>query len=166
MAKKTSFWAQAKTLFGVAPASKSESKPRVATKREARMSGLGQPQYLATTLDVQRIQNALRSAERGDTWLLFTIFRDMVASYGHLQSEWSKRKAVITGNTEVLIPDDPENEDDKIACEVIKQVISDCQNWRQGLVHLLDATLYPLAAAEKIFEPVGSAESTKYKYPS
>ena len=102
----------------------------ILTSRKARVSGAAQPQYQGTQLDVSRIQNALRAAERGDTWMLFTIFRDMVASYGHLQSEWSKRKAVITGNTEVLIPDDPENEDDKIACEVIKQVISDCQNWR------------------------------------
>lgn len=141
------------------------AKSGVATERKARMSGLGQPQYISTTLDVQRIQNALRSAERGDTWLLFTIFRDMYASYGHLQSEWSKRKCVITGNPETLIPHDPNNEDDVIACEVISQMIDGCRNWFDGLNHLLDATLYPLAAAEKIFEPVGSADSSRYKYP-
>ena len=142
-----------------------EPKPRVATKRSARMTGMGQPQYLATTLDVQRIQNALRAAERGDTWLLFTIFRDMVASYGHLNAEWGKRKLVITGNPETLIPADPANEDDKIACEVIKQVIEDCENWNMALTHLLDATLYPLAAAEKIFEPVTSSDNHRFKHP-
>lgn len=165
MATRPTFLDRAKSLFFASKPDVKERKTKVATERRARMSGLGQPQYLASTLDVQRIQNSLRSAERGDTWLLFTIFRDMVASYGHLQSEWSKRKAVITGNAETLIPVDPTSEDDKIACEVIKQVINDCENWRSGLIHLLDATLYPLAAAEKIFEPVGSAESTKYKYP-
>jgi phage gp29-like protein len=140
-------------------------KADIANSREARISGLGQPQYIASTLDVQRIQNALRSAERGDTWMLFTIFRDMVASYGHLQAQWAKRKAVITGNAEILIPADPDNEDDKIACQVIKQIISNCDNWRIGLTHLLDATLYPLAAAEKIWEEVGQAQSIRYKYP-
>jgi phage gp29-like protein len=142
-----------------------EPKPRVSTKRTSRMSGYGQPQYLANTLDVQRIQNALRAAERGDTWLLFTIFRDMVASYGHLNAEWGKRKLVITGNPETLIPADPNNEDDKIACEVIKQVIEDCENWNMALTHLLDATLYPLAAAEKIFEPVTSSDNSRFKHP-
>lgn len=131
----------------------------VQTSRQARLSGLGQPAYLAYTLDVQRIQNALRSAERGDTWLLFTIFRDMYASYGHLQTEWAKRKCVITGNPQTLIPYDADDKDDKIACEVIQQMIDNCGNWYDGLNHLLDATLYPLAAAEKIFEPVGRAEN-------
>jgi hypothetical protein len=82
-----------------------------------------------------------------------------------LQAEWAKRKLVITGNPETLIPCDPNSEDDKIACEVIKEMIAHCDNWRVGLTHLLDATLYPLAAAEKIFEPVGSADSARYKYP-
>ena len=162
MAAKPTFFQR---LFARNEPVKTERKPRIATERKARISGLGQPQYIASSLDVQRIQNALRSAERGDTWLLFTIFRDMYASYGHLQAEWGKRKSVITGNVETLIPADPENEDDVIACDVIKQMISGCDNWRTGLVHLLDATLYPLAVAEKIFEPVGSAEHTRYKYP-
>jgi len=168
MSAKSNFFTR---LFAKAEPAKPASKPRVksepsvSTERRARMSGLGQPQYIASTLDMQRVQNALRSAERGDTWLLFTIFRDMYASYGHLQAEWGKRKCVITGNQETLIPSDPSNEDDVIACEVVKQMISDCNNWRSGLVHLLDATLYPLAVAEKIFEPVGSADATRYKYP-
>ena len=147
------------------PSIKEPADVSVATSRRARLSGLGQPQYLASTLDIQRIQNALRSAERGDTWLLFTIFRDMYASCGHLQSEWSKRKCVITGNPETLIPHDPNNHEDVVACEVIAQMIDSCRNWFDGLNHLLDATLYPLAAAEKIFEPVGSAEAGRFKYP-
>jgi len=133
--------------------------------RRARISGLGQPQNLSTSLDVQRVQNALRAAERGDVWLLFTIFRDMYASYGHLQAEWAKRKCVITGNPETLIPHDPKNQDDVVACKVISQMIDGCLNWFDGLNHLLDATLYPLAAAEKIFEAVGSSDSAKYEYP-
>ena len=142
-----------------------EEIPKVATERQARISGLGQPQYLAQTLDVQRIQNALRSAERGDTWLLFTVFRDMYAGYGHLQSEWAKRKSVITGNHEILIPNDPNDPEDVKACDFIAQIIANCRNWRRGLNSLLDATLYPLAAAEKIFEPVGLAEQALFKLP-
>ena len=143
---------------------KSSEAPKVATERHARISGLGQPQYLRNTLDVQRIQNALRSAERGDTWILFTLFRDMYVSNSHIQAEWAKRKLVITGSPETLIPHSDDKEDVK-AGEIIADMIDNCRNWYDALNHLLDATLYPLAAAEKIVTPVGLSESTKFKHP-
>jgi len=67
------------------------------TSRQARASGSAQPQYLAQQLDVNRIQAALRAAERGDTWQYFTIVRDMISGYAHLGTEWMKRKSVIVG---------------------------------------------------------------------
>lgn len=134
-------------------------------QRKARISGMGQPQYLGTTLDVQRIQNALRAAERGNTWLLMTILRDMSVSYTHLGAEWGKRKSVITGQPESVIPQEVGNADDELAAEVIRQMIDNCDNWFDGLNHLLDATLYPLSAAEKIYEPVSMSDSGKYKHP-
>lgn len=137
----------------------------VQTSRRARMSGAGQPQYVANTIDVNRIQAALRSAERGDTWLLFTIYRDMIASYTHLQAEWSKRKMVIVGQPYTLLPYDKENKEDMIAAGVIKEMIDNCRNWRDGCLHLLDATLMPASAAEKIYTEVGQAENSRYKYP-
>lgn len=142
-----------------------EPQIQIITERQARVSGVAQPQYLATNLDVSRIQNALRTAERGDTWQLFTIFRDMVTGYGHLTAEWAKRKSVITGNPEALVPYDPENADDVVACEVIKQMIDGCRNWFDALNHLLDATLYPLAVCEKIYEPVPMSEAGLLKHP-
>ena len=165
---KQSFFSKAGSWLGLAkPTSTSPatSPVRVKTKREARSSGLSQPAYLANSLDINRVNASLRAAERGDVWQLFTLFRDMCSSYGHLQSEWAKRKAVITGNTETLIPHDPENKEDVVACEVIKQMIDNCRNWYDALNHLMDATLWPLAAAEKIFEPVGLAETDNHKYP-
>jgi Protein of unknown function (DUF935) len=135
----------------------------VITERRARISGIAQPQYLGTQLDVSRIQNSLRAAERGDTWMLMTIFRDMISGYGHLQAEWAKRKLVITGQPESLIPysDSPE---DMEACEVIRESIRNCRNWRTALKNLLDGTLYPLAAAEKIYEEITPSTAGKFKY--
>jgi len=139
--------------------------PVIATARIARDSGLSQQTYQATQLDVQRIQNALRAAERGQTWLMMTIIRDMCASFPHLMAEWGKRKAVICGQPMSLIPDDPNNPDDVLACEVIREAIKNCRNWQDGLQHLLDATLYPLAAAQKVFQPIEMAETgVKFKY--
>jgi len=142
-----------------------EDAKAVHTTRQARMSGLGEPQYVAQTVDVNRIQAALRSAERGDTWLYFTIVRDMIAGYTHLQAEWMKRKMVIVGQPYSLIPYDKDNKDDIIASGVIKEMIDNCRNWRDGCLHLLDATLMPASAAEKIFEPVDASANSKFKFP-
>lgn len=138
--------------------------PPVATRRIARDSGVSQPAYLATNVDVARIQAALRSAERGDTWQFFTIVRDMISSFTHLNAEWNKRKMVIVGQPMNLIPCDPTNEDDVVACDVIREAIENCRNWQEGLQHLLDATLMPLSVSEKIFEPIGMSESSQFRY--
>jgi hypothetical protein len=136
----------------------------VAFHRVARESGLSQTQYLGQTVDVARINAAMRAAERGETWMLFTIFRDMIAGYTHLQAEWGKRRAVITGQPLHLLPVDPNDADDKQAVKVIGEAIDNCRNWHVGLSHLCDATLWPLAVAEKIYEPVGLADSGNFKY--
>jgi len=142
-----------------------EEAVAVHTTRRARMSGMGEPQYLANTVDVNRIQAALRAAERGDTWMYFTIVRDMISSYTHLQAEWMKRKMVIVGQPYNLIPYDKDNKDDIVAAGVIKEMIDNCRNWRDGCLHLLDATLMPASAAEKIYEPVDSSANSRFKFP-
>lgn len=136
----------------------------VAFRRVSRESGLSQPQYLAQVTDVARINAALRAAERGDTWQYFTIVRDMVASFTHLQAEWNKRKMVIVGQPMSLIPHDPNSSEDKLACKVVQEAIDNCRNWQDGLQHLLDATLYPLSVVEKIWEPIGMSDSGNYRY--
>jgi hypothetical protein len=142
-----------------------QSDPPIEMERRARMSGISQPQYLAYTLDIQRIQAALRAAERGDTWMLFTIYRDMVSSFTHLQAEWGKRKCVIVGQPESIVPMTVGDKDDELACEVIKEMIANCRNWFDGLNHLLDATLYPMAVAEKVYEPISMADAPLFKHP-
>lgn len=148
------------------PVQSAETSPPVPVlvQRQARESGVSQMAYLGTQLDVQRIQNAMRAAERGDTYLLFTQIRDMIASNTHLNAEWNKRKMVIVGQPLSLTPYDPKNPDDKIACDVIKEMIDNCDNWESGIQHLLDATLMPLSVGEKIFQPIPLSEKSKYKY--
>ena len=136
----------------------------IATERVARESGLSQPYYQATIVDVQRIQAALRAAERGQTWLLETIFRDMTASDTHLNAEWQKRKMVICGQPMSLQPADPNNPDDVAAVPVIQEAIDHCRNWQEGLKHLLDATLRVTSVCEKIFEPISLSDSKSKKY--
>lgn len=132
--------------------------------RRARMSGVGQIANQSRVLDVQRIQNALRSAEYGEVYLLYAIFRDMLAGYSHLQCEWGKRRAVIVGNTESVIPFS-EDQADIVGAEVIQQMIEGCDNWFSALDDFMDATLYPLSASEKIYEPVSLSDAGRYKHP-
>lgn len=136
----------------------------VATRRIAQDSGVSQTYYQGTVIDVQRIQNAFRAAERGNTWLLVTIIRDMITSFPHLQAEWAKRKNVIVGQPISLLPADATNPDDVTAVKVIREAIDNCENWQSGVKHLLDATLYPLSLAEKIYEPISPSERSQFKF--
>lgn len=123
------------------------------TTIRARMSGVAEPINLSTQMDAERIQNALRTAERGETWQLFTIYRDMRLGYSHLKAEWNKRKMVVVGQPHSLIPAS-DSSDDVTAAKVIQQMIAHCENWMDALTHILDATLYPVSVVEKIFQPV------------
>ena len=134
------------------------------TSRQARPSGMAEPQNVSYVVDVNRIQAALRAAERGDTWLFFTIVRDMIAGYTHLQAEWQKRKMVIVGQPYSLIPYDKDDVEDIKAAGAIQEMIENCRNWRDGCLHLLDATLMPVSCAEKIYEPVSASDNYNLKF--
>lgn len=122
---------------------------------KARISGWGEPPNLSTTaVDVSKIQAYLRMAERGDTYNLFAYYRDAVLGNSHIQSEAAKRKMVVAGQPYSLQPYDKANPEDKKACDAIKAMIDSCENWDEGLMHLMDAQLWPMSCTEKIYEPV------------
>ncbi len=123
----------------------------VPMSRQARISGIGEPPNLSVFEDVEKIQAALRAAERGDTWQLFTIYRDMIVGYGHLKAEWGKRKMVVVGQPHALIPHTKGNSKDEFNAEVIQQMIDKSDNWMDGLTHMLDGQLYPVSLGEKIY---------------
>lgn len=137
----------------VAPVTEIEPPLSVPIHKRARLSGWAETPALAPTMDVEKIQAVLRAAERGDVTQLFTLYRDMELNFSHLQNEWQKRKASIVGKPHVLIPADKNNAQDVAACEFIADQIDYCENWEDGLIHLLSAQLYPLAVVEKIFLP-------------
>jgi phage gp29-like protein len=144
---------------------KKDSSPGVSLSKIARLSGWGMPMNLSTTLDVSRIQAALRTAERGDCWMLFTIYRDMEMGFTHFQSEFAKRKLTVVGQPHTLLPKKKGKKDDEIACEVIDEMIDNCDNWNQAMGDMLDATLWPVSVGEKIFSPVEPEDKTKYTHP-
>ena len=122
---------------------------------KARASGWSQPPNLSTVYtDVNKVQNMIRCAERGDTYQLTTFYRDMVLGDSHIQAEFAKRKMVVLGAAWSVQPIDKNNAEDVAACEAIKLMMEHCENWDLALSHMLDAVLWPVAVAEKIFEPV------------
>ena len=137
----------------------------IAYYKRGALSGWGEPYNLSTTLDVARIQAAIRAAERGDTWQLFTIFRDMECGYTHFQSEFAKRKLSVVGQPHVILPYKKGDKDDEKACKVIEEMITHCDNWNDGLDQLLSATLWPVSVIEKMFAPVNKSDKADYEFP-
>lgn len=132
----------------------------IPTKIKGTMSGWGQPVNLSTIYtDVTKLQSAIRASERGDSYQLTTLYRDMVLGDSHIQAEFSKRKMIVTANAWSIKPAPPltgnqekASPEDQAACDAVKAMIDYCDNWDVAMEHLLDATLWPMACGEKIYE--------------
>jgi len=134
------------------------------TQIKGRTSGWSDPQNLSTvTQDISKIQGALRQAERGDTYQLFTLYRDWTLNSTHIQGELNKRKMVVSGQPYSLQPADKDNPEDVKACDYIKDMIEDCENWDVAMGQLMDAAIWPISVMEKIFDT--SPDNTGRKRP-
>lgn len=89
-------------------------------------------------------------AEHGDTRELFAIYRDLIASDNQVQMEFENRKRAVLGDTTTLLPFDKHNQDDIIAKERCWDLI-DSDPWNKAASWLLNAALFPVAVAEKIY---------------
>lgn len=130
-----------------------------------RLSQLGAaPQYgnLVTLKDIQR---AFENSRVGETYYMFALFRDMILNDPHMQAEIGKRIMSFIGQNETIEPFDKSNQDDVIAAEVIRDMITNCDNWREGCLHLGNGHVWPIAGCEKIFAPVTGSELYKFKHP-
>lgn len=125
----------------------------VATARRSFVSLRQETPNTSRGLDVAAAQSAIAAAEGGDTRQLFAIYRDLTVGGSHVQCELGKRKMAVLSQPHSVQPEDKENPEDVKAAAAVAQMIRDCCNWTDGLGHLLDGTLWPVAVAEKIFRP-------------
>jgi hypothetical protein len=132
---------------------------------QSRLSGLGEPPQLGNSVTLKDIQNSIRTSERGEPYYLFALFRDMIENDSHAQAEIGKRIMSFMGQSESIEPIDKNNPEDVIAAEVVADMIRNCDNWREGSIHLANGHIWPLACAEKIYEPVSAADQYKFKHP-
>ena len=87
-------------------------------------------------------------------WLL--DFEPSVGNARYWRDRWAMS---FMGQNETIEPFDPENKDDKIACEFIEDIRENCENWREGCLHLAQGHIWPVSGCEKIFQsvvPVGN----------
>jgi Protein of unknown function (DUF935) len=131
----------------------------------ARVSGYGEIQNISTiTNDIAKIQNYIRQAERGDMTLLYGLYRDILIGDSHIQAELGKRKLVVSGQPYNIQPINKDNPEDVKAADAIKWMIEHCDNWDDGMNHLLDASLIAAVSGEKIFEPYISKPNERLSF--
>lgn len=131
--------------------------------RRSYVSMRHEPENVSSSATVQTVQSAIRAAEGGDTRQLFALYRDLTVGGSHIQCELGKRLMAVLSEPEAILPADKENKDDIAAALAVKQMIADCENWEEGIGHLMSATLWPVAVVEKVFAPAGETMPGKPK---
>lgn len=143
-----------------------EQERGLLTEIQAKLSGLGEPPQLGYRVTLADIQKAIRMSEIGEPYYMFALFRDMIENDPHLSSSIGQRVMSFMGQNETIEPFDPENKDDKIACEFIEDIRDNCENWREGMVHLAQGHIWPIAGCEKIYAKVEPEDAYKFRHPT
>jgi hypothetical protein len=148
-------------MFELQPVSQSPVKKALAswlewwiprTSKKKVYNFRGEPQFAANLMDVDRLRAVLAAAEVGDTRDLFALYRDVMISDSHLQTEFGKRKLAVLGDPISIQPRDKTNPDDVKAQQAIQDMIDgNKENFIHACNHLLDGHLWPVALLEKTF---------------
>lgn len=121
------------------------------TKTRVIVRGHQQPTSSAHTADADSISAYLRSAEAGDTYLLFGLYRDILASSAHLQGEFAKRKLAVLGEPLTLTSQDPKDALAVARDTAVQEHLRMLPGWGGFLSHCLDSTLYPISLSERLW---------------
>lgn len=129
-----------------------------------RLSGLGEPPQFGNRVTLPDIQRAYETARWGEVYWKFALFRDMIINDSHIQAEIGKRIMSFIGQHCTLEPYDKKVAADVEAKEAIEDMIANCDNWREGCLHLAGGHVWPVAAAERIYAPVDASEQFKFRH--
>lgn len=130
----------------------------IGTARRSMVSLQYEPVNVSSNAKVADVQGMIRAAEAGETRQLFALYRDLSISGSHVLSELTKRKLAILSEPHAILPVDKNDKDDLFAAEACRVMIGNCENWHDGLTHLMDSTIWPVAVCEKIFRPGGERD--------
>ncbi|HMO51898.1 MAG TPA: DUF935 family protein [Kiritimatiellia bacterium] len=116
-----------------------------------------EPESYIEWADADRVAMAVRSARGGATQALFALYRDIILTDAHIQTELAKRKMAIIGDVMRVIPYDKKNAADIETAAFCERQIYEMKRWKFALSNLLDAVLWPVSVAEKAYTVDGSA---------
>jgi len=110
-----------------------------------------EPAAIAQQMSVDRVHSVVRAAENGQTRDLFTLYRDVISTDSHLQTELAKRKLAVLGDQMSVMPWDKKSPSDVTAATAIEEMIHNCRSWKAACIHLFDSVLWPVSVVEKVF---------------
>lgn len=102
-------------------------------------------------MSADRLAGIIDQAQNGDTRELFALYRDVITNDNQVRSEFMKRKIAVLGDPVSVVPFKKKEQADVDASAFCSDVLdnptfSDAESW------LMNATLYPVAVLEKVFE--------------
>jgi phage gp29-like protein len=118
------------------------------------VSALMEPCQMALNMDAGRIIALVSEAEAGSTRDLFALYRDVIMVDSHIQSEWTKRKLAVLGDSISVLPFDKKIPADVQTAEAVNEAITGCKAFRMACSHMMDSSLYPISIVEKVYAPV------------
>jgi len=105
-------------------------------------------------LTAEHLLAVIEEAQGGNTYNLFAIYRDLIASDNQVQSEFEKRKGAVLGDTISIQPWDKHNPADTAAMQLCSGML-DSTPFETMRTWLLNSSLYPVAVVEKVFQSTG-----------
>lgn len=84
---------------------------------------------------------------------LFDLYRDILTTHGHTLCEFSKRKLAVLSEPLRFFPANSEDVLEKLTSDFIGENLPQVKGWNDSIIHLLDATVYPVSLVEKIYRP-------------
>ncbi|WP_395737470.1 DUF935 family protein [Prosthecobacter sp.] len=112
-----------------------------------------EPSDMLGTLTAERVHAAIIAAERGETWELFSIYRDVLIADTHIQSVMETRFLAVLGDNPSITPCNPDNRDDVAAADAVKAAIDRMPDFMGLCSDLLWGIMWPLAMVERTYKP-------------
>lgn len=131
-------------------------------KRVTLVNPQREPPSVAAHMTVDRVYAATCAAEAGNTTELFTLYRDIILADSHVQGELGKRKLAVLGDPLTFQPWDPKAKEDVDSSQALERQLLNARSLFKACIHLLDATLYPVAVVEKVFKPGADRIAPRY----
>lgn len=128
---------------------------------------------LTQTISADRVLAFIREADGANPRDLFALYTDILLGDAHIQTELSKRKLAVLGDTVSIQPVDEGNADDVAAAEAIKAMVADyepldaqdqedfaegaAEDFDYACAALLDGAIWPVVVMEKVFRASAKA---------